>query len=269
MSTLSTDDPLVARSRAVWTSGDFEHIARAYSADAAAFIDRLGLKAGERVLDVACGTGNLTVPAARTGASVTGIDIAPHLLAHACEHASEHGVTIRLDEGNAEDMPYPDAAFDTVVTMFGAMFAPRPELAAAEMRRVVRPGGRIAMANWMKDGFVGQMLRMHVARVPPPAGVPSVLLWGDEATVRERFAGARSVTCTRRPITFLFPTPPTGVVEIFRSYYGPTVRTFGALEPDAREAFARELETHYASANAATDGTTRIEADYLEVLVVT
>jgi len=173
---VSSDDPLVARTRAVWTSGDFDRIARGFTDGAVAFIDRLQLTANDRVLDVGCGTGNLALPAARAGAAVTGVDIAPNLLATARELAAAEKLEIWFDEGNAEELPYPDAAFDTVVSMFGAMFAPRPELVAAELRRVARPGGRIVMANWTRDGFIGAMLRAHVARVPAPAGVPSTLL---------------------------------------------------------------------------------------------
>ncbi len=265
---VSSDDPLVARTRAVWTSGDFDRIARGFTDGAVAFIDRLQLTANDRVLDVACGTGNLALPAARAGAAVTGVDIAPNLLATARELATAEKLEIWFDEGNAEELPYPDAAFDTVVSMFGAMFAPRPELVAAELRRVARPGGRIVMANWTRDGFVGAMLRAHVARVPAPAGVPSTLLWGDEEVVRERLAGVKSITFARRPITFLFPYSPAGVAELFRSYYGPTVRTFAALEPDDRVAFTRELEAMWTTQNVATDGTTRVDTEYLEVLAI-
>jgi SAM-dependent methyltransferase len=263
-----TEDPLVARTRAVWTAGDFDHIARGFTAGAAAFVERLGLTPGERVLDVACGTGNLALPAARAGAEVTGLDIAPNLLEHAREHAAGEGLGIWFDEGNAEELPYPDGAFDSVITMFGAMFAPRQERAAGELRRVARPGGRIVMANWTADGFVGQLLRAHVARVPAPAGVPSTLLWGNEPTVRERLAGAQSITCTRQPISFVYPWSPAGSAELFRSYYGPTVRTLAALEPDDRVAFTRELEALWTAHNVATDGSTRVDTHYLEVVAV-
>jgi SAM-dependent methyltransferase len=265
---VADDDPLTARTRAVWTAGDFDRIARGFTGGATAFIERLHLTPGERVLDVACGTGNLALPAARTGATVTGLDIAPNLLVTAREHAAAEQLDIWFDEGNAEQLPYPDGAFDTVVSMFGAMFAPRPELAAAELRRVVRAGGRIALATWTPDAFIGQMLRAHVARVPAPVGVPSTLLWGKEEVVQERLGGVRLIACTRRPISFVYPYSPAGVAELFRSYYGPTVRTFAALEPDDRVAFTRELEALWTTHNVATDGTTRVDTDYLEVLAI-
>src|SRR6185436_11430947 len=163
--TSSEMDALKTKLRATWSAGDFGQIARYYPKDAENFISRLNLKPGMKVLDVGCGTGNLALPAARAGAAVTGVDIAPNLLATARELATAEKLEIWFDEGNAEELPYPDAAFDTVVSMFGAMFAPRPELVAAELRRVARPGGRIVMANWTRDGFIGAMLRAHVARV--------------------------------------------------------------------------------------------------------
>jgi SAM-dependent methyltransferase len=264
--TIPDTDPLVARTRAVWTAGDFERIAEGYRDGAEMFIGRLGLREGETVLDVACGTGNLTLPAARRGAHVTGLDIAPNLLDTAAERAASEGLAIRFDEGNAEELPYADGSFETVVTMYGAMFAPRPERAAAELLRVVRPGGRVAMANWTPGSFIGAMLRAHTALVPPPSGVPSTLLWGDEAMARERFAGATRVTLTRRTIRFDYPIPPAGVVQLFRDWYGPTIRTFEALDAGGQARLRDDLITLWSDHNSATDGTTQVESEYLEVV---
>jgi SAM-dependent methyltransferase len=258
-------DPLIARTRAVWTVGDFDRIAAGYRRGAAEFVARLGLGPSDSVLDVACGTGNVTLPAARTGARVTGLDIAPNLLETGRRYAAAESLDVRFDEGNAEALPYGDGAFDAVLSMFGAMFSPRPERVARELLRVVRPGGRIIMANWTPGSFVGAMLRAHSALVPPPAGVPSTLLWGDDASVRERLQGAGEVTLTRRTIVFDYPMPPEGVVQLFRDWYGPTVRTLGALEPAGQAQLVADLTALWSEHNLAGNGVTRVESEYLEV----
>ncbi|NOT63701.1 MAG: class I SAM-dependent methyltransferase, partial [Acidobacteria bacterium] len=172
-------DTLKTRLRATWMSGDFDKIAQTIEPSAVEFIERLTLTPGTTVLDVACGSGNLSLPAARAGADVAGLDIAPNLIETARQRAQAAGLNIAFTEGAAEQMPYADASFDVVVTMFGAMFAPRPDVAAQALLRVVRPGGRIAMANWTPAGFIGQMFKTTAAQVPPPSNVPSPLLWGD------------------------------------------------------------------------------------------
>ena len=262
-------DPIGERVRATWTSGDFGRIAKGYSLGSAEFIARLGFDPLEPVLDVACGTGNLTIPAARAGASVTGIDIAPNLVSQAQTRARAEGLSIRFDVGDAEQLPYANGEFTTVVTMFGAMFAARPDRAAAEMLRVTRPGGRIAMANWTPSGFIGEMLRLTTAYVAPPTGISSPLLWGTEDAVRERLGpGATSLTLTRRLITFEYPFGPEETVNQFRLWYGPTLRSFAALDEANRSALRRDLERLWTDHNRATDGTTRVQSEYLEVLAV-
>jgi SAM-dependent methyltransferase len=262
-------DALTERSRATWTSGDFGRIARGYESGAAEFIARLELARGERVLDVACGTGNLAIPAARTGATVTGIDIAPNLVAQADARAAAEGLSLKLDVGNAEQLPYGRGAFDTVVTMFGAMFAARPELVARELQRVTRSGGRIAMANWTPEGFIGEMLRTTVRYATAPVGVPSPLLWGKEEPVRGRLgATTASLSFARRLITFEYPFSPEQVVNEFRLWYGPTLRAFASLDDAGRDGLRRDLERLWTEHNRATDGTTRVQSEYLEVLAV-
>jgi ubiquinone/menaquinone biosynthesis C-methylase UbiE len=260
-------DPLAARVRATWTSGNFGRIARSYEVGAAQFITRLGLEPGERVLDVATGTGNLAIPAARTGALVTGVDIAPNLITQAKARASAEGLTMRLDVGDAEALPYADDEFDTAISMFGAMFAARPERAGSELLRVVRPGGRIAMANWTPTSFIGEMLRTTSRYSPPAAGVPSPLLWGNEQYVRERLGdGLSALTLTRRIITFEFAMDPAGVVNEFIQWYGPTLRAFASLDETGKAALRRELESLWLDHNRADDGTTRVQSEYLEVM---
>jgi SAM-dependent methyltransferase len=176
---------------------------------------------------------------------------------------------IRFDVGNAERLPYADGAFQTVVTTFGAMFAARPERVAAELKRVTRPGGRIAMASWTPSGFMGEMMRVTAGYVPSPASVPSPLLWGTDEAVRSRLAaGVSSLSLTRRQITFEYPFGPEEVVSYFRLWYGPTVRAFAALDEVNRNGLRRDLEQLWTDNNRATDGTTRVQSEYLEVNAV-
>src|SRR5215217_5897264 len=259
---------LKTKLRATWIAGDFGEIAKSYVSGAEEFIKKLNLKPGMKVLDVACGTGNLALPAARTGAIVTGVDIAPNLLDQARENARREGLTIQFDEGDAEALPYDDDSFDAVVTMFGAMFAPRPELAAAELKRVCRPGGFIAMANWTPTGFIGQMFKTISSHVPPPAGMPSPVLWGKEETVRERLGeGISKLEARPQKITFEFPFSPVEVVETFRTYYGPTNKAFGTLDEEKQAALRKDLEQLWTENNRATDVTT-VDSEYLEVVAV-
>ncbi len=266
-------DILTARTKATWTAGDFGKIAKAYEPGAAEFITRLNLRSGERILDVACGTGNLAIPAARTGAQVTGIDIAPNLLEQAQAWARSEGLSVRFEEGDAEQMPYANASFDAIVTMFGAMFAPRPENTATELVRVCRTGGRIVMANWTPDGFIGQMFKImgkHVPPAPAPSGAPpSPLMWGNEATVKERLGDQISdLRCTPRTITFNFPFSPVETVEYFRTYYGPTLKGFATLSPEAQNALRGDLEQHWMQYNHSKNGSTQVDSTYLEVMAV-
>ncbi len=253
--------------RGTWMAGDFGQIARYAKKSAEEFVNRLSVVPGMRVLDVACGTGNTAIPAAREGAHVTGVDIAPNLLDQARERASAEGVTASFDEGDAENLPYSNAEYDLVISMFGAMFAPRPEQVAAELTRVCRPGGRIAMANWTPDGFSGQMFGVTARHLPPPEGIPPPVLWGDEQVVRERFAGTISqIKTTRQVINMEFPFPPRQVVQLFRDYFGPTQVAFSRLDPPQQEAYAADLEDLWKQHNQSKTGNTHIENEYLEVI---
>ena len=262
-------DALTARVRSTWTSGDFGRIAPSYERGAAEFIARLDLEPGDELLDVACGTGNLALPAARAGATVTGVDIAPNLVSQAKARALEEGQSILFDVGDAEALDYADDEFDIAVSMFGAMFAARPDRAAAELLRVVRPGGRIAMANWTPMGFIGEMLKMTQHYAPAPAGTLSPLQWGTDYAVHERLGPGTSVIETRqRLIAFEFPCDPVAVVNEFITWYGPTLRAYASLDFDGRNALRRDLETLWTENNRATDGTTYVESEYLEVVAV-
>jgi SAM-dependent methyltransferase len=260
-------ETLKTRLKSMWMAGDFGEVARSIEAGAEEFIARLALGAGTHVLDAACGSGNLSIPAARAGCNVMGLDIAPNLLEQARARAAAEGLTIQFDEGDAESLPYADSSFDVVVSMYGVMFAPRPELVASELLRVTRPGGRIAMANWTPEGFIGQMFKIGGRHVPPPPNMAPPVKWGDEQTVRERLgAGVTDLQLTRRMCHFRYPFPPAEVVEFFRKFYGPTQRAFDALDAEGQAALRRDLEAHWSEHNRADDGTTHVEGEYLEVV---
>jgi SAM-dependent methyltransferase len=264
-----SEDLLTSRAKVVWNGGDFHPIARSFERGAREFVDRLGLGRGEWVLDVACGTGNLALPAARTGATVTGIDIAANQVAMAQLGARNAGCNIHFDVGNVEAMPYATDQFDTTMSMFGAMFAYRPELAAAELLRVTRRGGRIALANWMPDGLAGKILRAHAAVVPPAADLPSPLEWGVEDLVVRWFGnGVSSLRGTPRTIELSFPLGPANVTELFATCYGPTVAALKSAGTVRGQVLRDGLTVLFDEENIATDGTTTLVGEYLEVLAI-
>jgi SAM-dependent methyltransferase len=260
-------EALKARLKATWMSGDYGHFAKYLEPGALEFLKRLNIAPGTRMLDVGCGAGQIAIPAARAGVRVTGIDIASNSIEQAKARARADGVEVQFDEGDAEMLPYEDASFDLVVSLIGAMFAPRPECVAAELVRVCRPGGRIAMANWTPEGHVGQMFKVIGRHVPPPPLMASPVKWGDEAAVRERLReGTSELTTTKRMYPMKYPFPPAEVVDFFCTYYGPTVRAMAALDANGQAALHRELEQLWTDNNQARDGTTHVEAEYLEVL---
>ena len=262
-------DALTDRSRRIWGAGDYDRIAAGFRDGAREFVARRKLEPGQAVLDVACGSGNVTIPAARTGASVTGIDLVPSLLGQAREWAERESLPAAFDLGNAEALPYADAQFDIVLSMFGVMFAARPERVVAELARVTRRGGHVVLANWTRTGFIGRLLAMHAAHVPPPAEIPSPLLWADEGALRARFDSRTWLLATAtRTLTFRYPQSPAGTAELFRAAYGPTVRAFEALDADGCAAFAAHLEAHWSSHQRPHAAGTEVEAEYLEVVAI-
>ncbi|MFZ0736611.1 MAG: class I SAM-dependent methyltransferase [Candidatus Acidiferrales bacterium] len=256
---------LKRRLKSAWMAGDFGKIARQAEHEGEEFVAHLSLKPGMRVLDVACGTGNQSLPAARAGAIVTGIDIAPNLLEQARERAKKENLAITFVEGDAEDLPYGPGEFDVVFSMFGAMFAPRPECVAAEFVRVCRPDGLIAMANWTPDGFVGQMFKITGRRVPPPSGVPAPVLWGVEAMVKERFGPKVRVEAAKREMLFDYPGSPADVVGRFREFFGPTKVAFAKLDATGQKELSDELIAHWTKYNQGDAERTLVRAEYLEV----
>jgi SAM-dependent methyltransferase len=270
MSTMTLEmETLKTRLRSTWMSGDYGYFARFMQPGAMEFLKRLSVAPGTRMLDVACGAGQIAIPAARAGAHVIGIDIASNLVDQAQDRARAEGVDARFDEGDAEALPYEDSSFDLVVSLIGAMFAPVPERVAAELVRVCRPGGRIVMANWTPEGHVGQLFKIIGKHLPPPPLMPSPLKWGDEATVRERLKdGIASLHVSRRLYPMRYPFPPSEVVEFFRLYYGPTNRAFSSLDGPGRSALRQDLEQLWDLNNLAGAGATYVKAEYLEVVAI-
>jgi SAM-dependent methyltransferase len=234
--------------------------------DARSFYERLDVPPGAHLLDVACGSGQLALIAAREGVQVTGVDIAENLIERAEARSMAEGLPARFRVTDAESLPFEDASFDVVVSLIGAMFAPRPRLVARELTRVCAPGGTIAMANWTAEGFVGKMFHT-IAKFIAPSGMPSPLLWGDEAAVRERFGSeVCDLKLARRHYTFEYPFPLADVVNLFRLYYGPVNRAFASLDRAGRKTLHQELEAIWSAHNRGQAGFTLVAAEYLEVI---
>lgn len=262
-------ESLKARLKTIWTSGDYGTFAKPMEPGALEFLQRLAIPAGTQMLDVGCGAGQIAIPAARAGVHVTGVDIAPNQIEQARARARAEGLDVRFEEGDAEMLTFADGSFDLVVSLFGAMFAPRPERVATQLLRTCRAGGRIVMANWTPEGLVGQMFKIIGKHVPPSPLMPSPLLWGLEATVRERLHdGIAGLHLTKSQYPFTYTFGPAEVVEFYRNHYGPTNRAFAALDDAGRVALRHDLEELWTRANQATDGSTRYSAEYLEVIAV-
>jgi len=253
--------------KAMWMAGDFGQIAKHSEKGAEELVSRLNIQPGNKMLDVACGTGNLAIPAARRTAKVTGIDIASNLLAQARQRAAAEGLDAKFEEGDAEQLAAGAGEFDVVMSMFGAMFAPQPEKVAAELIRVCRSGGTIAMANWTREGFVGESFAIGARYVAPPEGIPSPLLWGDESVVKQRLGGGTSeVRTTKRELLLDYPFRPKDVVQFFRDYFGPTQMTFSRLDINGQQEYAAAMEKLWNERNESPGGGTRVRAEYLEVI---
>ena len=263
--------------KALWEKGDFTRIAQSMRASGEELVGTLGVTEGMDVLDLGCGDGTTALPEAALGAHVLGVDIASNLVAAGNARAQSAGLTnLTFQEGDASNLEgLADDSFDLVVTIFGAMFAPRPFDVAKEMVRVTRPGGRIVMGNWIPGDptLVAQILKISAAYSPPPPdGFISPMTWGVEENIVERFgeAGvpADKVTCERDTYRFEYPNAPAELVAEFRSYYGPTMNAFDAAAADGREADLQdELEALFEAQNEATDGSTSIGATFMRVTV--
>ena len=269
------NDP-VNPNKALWEKGDFTRIADTMRQSGEALVQRLGITKGLKVLDLGCGDGTTALPEAKLGADVLGVDVARNLVEAGRKRAAEQGViNIKFQEGDASNLEYvPDKAFDLVVSIFGAMFAPRPFDVAREMMRVTRPGGRIVMGNWIPNDptLVAQLLKISSNYTPPPPeGFVSPMTWGVESKVIERFTAAgvskHDISFDRHTFTFNFPGTPSEFVDVFRKYYGPTMNAFEAAEKEGRAAeLQKELEQLFNSQNKSKDATS-IPATFLRVTV--
>lgn len=265
--TSSEMSSLKLKLKSTWEAGDYGVFAKYLEPGALEFFERLKIPAGTKLLDVACGAGQLTIPAARKGIRVTGLDLAQNLVDQARQRARQEKLDIEIVQGDAESLPYPDAAFQVVLSLIGAMFAPRPELVASEMTRVCAPGGKIIMGNWTPTGHVGQMFKIIATHVPHPSIFPSPVLWGDEKIVRERLQiGVHDLQITPYLYPLRYPFSPEEVVDFFIKFYGPTNRAYHGLATDTRASLKEDLIELWTVNNRASDGTTDVLGEYVEVI---
>jgi SAM-dependent methyltransferase len=261
-------DGLKAKQRKTWASGDYGAVAALIQPIAEYLVQAADLSAGARVLDVAAGTGNASIAAARCGCRVTSTDYVPALLARARERADAEHLPMDFDIADAEDLPYLDGSFDAVISVVGAMFAPDQERVADVLTRVCRSGGTIAMANWTPDGFIGEMFRTVGRRVPPPPGIRGPVEWGSTARIKELISDrAIEVRIAPRSFVFRFSTA-AAFADYFRAHYGPTLKAFEVLGERDGKLLYDDLVDLAARWNVATDGTAKNPADYDQVLAV-
>ena len=256
------------RQKAAWASGDYAVVGTTLQIVGESLCEAADLRAGQHVLDVAAGNGNATLAAARRWCEVTSTDYVPALLERGRERAAAerlHGIDFR--EADAEALPFDDASFDVVVSTFGVMFTPNPHRAADELQRVCRPGGKIGLANWTPDGFIGQLFKTMGRHVAPPAGVESPSLWGTQERLDALFgARAAAIDVARREFVFRYRSPAHWL-DVFRTWYGPVLKAFASLDPAAQEALANDLLELVGKFNRATDGTVVMPSAYLEIVV--
>ncbi|MDH3980426.1 MAG: class I SAM-dependent methyltransferase [Gammaproteobacteria bacterium] len=268
-STAGTPDPsaIKGRMKATWEDGDYAIFATFMEPGAVEILNGWQIPIGSRLLDIGCGAGQTAIPAAHQGMIVTGIDIADNLIEHAQERARYEGISVRFDVGDAEALPCDDNEFDVVISQIGAMFAPDPDRVASEMARVCKPAGRLHMANWTPGSFAATMFKCVSRYTPPPVGVPSPVLWGVEDIVEQRLGeNFTSFRLERKYYpSWKYPFDTKQLVEFFRQHFGPVKRAFDALDDAGQKSLRAELEAIYAAHNIATDGTTQIRGEYLDV----
>jgi ubiquinone/menaquinone biosynthesis C-methylase UbiE len=255
------------RQQAAWASGNYAVIGVTLQLVGELLAEACDLHWDEKVLDVAAGNGNATLAAARRGCKVVSTDYVPALLEGGAQRAKAEGLEVQFQEADAEDLPFPDASFDAVISTFGVMFTPNQAKAASEMARVCRPGGRIGMANWTPEGFIGQVFKTLGRHMPPPAGVQPPSRWGVEENLRTMFGDkAADIAVTKRFFNFRYRSA-AHFVEIFRTWYGPVHKAFAALPPEKGAALERDLLELIESLNRGGPDTLLVPGEYLEIVI--
>jgi ubiquinone/menaquinone biosynthesis C-methylase UbiE len=256
-----------ARQHGSWSSGDYAVVGTTLQIVGETLCEALNMHAGQRVLDVAAGNGNVSLAAARRWCDVVSTDYVPALLDRARERAAAERLEIEFREADAEALPFPDASFDVVVSTFGVMFTPDQDRAASELMRVCKPGGKIGLANWTPEGFIGQLFKTIGKHLPPPAGARSPALWGTRARMEEMF-GAHASSIHIKPMSFAFRyRSPKHWLEVFRTYYGPLLKAFSALDTSGQMALESDLMAIVDRMNRAGDGSMIVPSEYLEVVI--
>ena len=256
-----------ARQQAAWSTGNYAVVGTTLQIVGEDLCEALDLRSGTRVLDVAAGNGNATLAAARRWCDVTSTDYVASLLESGRARAQAEGHAVRFQEADAESLPFPNASFDVVLSTFGVMFTANQDKAADELARVCKPGGRIGLANWTPESFIGQLFKTIGKYIPPAPGIKSPALWGTKARLEELFGKtAREIRVTSHEFTFRYRSP-THWLEVFRTYYGPMTRTFAALDAEKQAAFTLDLLSLMASRNRSGDRTLVLPSEYLEVVI--
>ena len=259
---------LKTKQHAAWSSGDYAIVGTTLQIVGEELCEALDLRAGQKVLDVAAGNGNVTLAAARRWCEVISTDYVPSLLERGQLRAKAEGLPVEFKVADAEALPFADAAFDTVVSTFGVMFTPNQDKAASELLRVCRRGGKIGLANWTPEGFIGQVFKTLGKYLPPPAGTKSPALWGTSSRITEMFGtAATSIKAERRSFAFRYRSPEH-FLEVFRNYYGPMLKAFAALDSSNQQALRNDLLALIGRMNGADDGTMVVPSEYLEIVII-
>jgi ubiquinone/menaquinone biosynthesis C-methylase UbiE len=255
------------RQHATWASGNYAIVGTTLQIVGEYLAEAVDLRAGERVLDVAAGNGNATLAAARRFAHVTSTDYVPELLEKGAERARANGLDVRFQQADAEDLPFADGAFDVALSTFGVMFAPDQARAAQELTRVVKRGGRIGLASWTPEGFIGDLFRLIASYVPPPAGVQSPMLWGTEPRIVELFGpDSADIRCERRHFNFRYRSADHWI-DVFKSYYGPTHKVYAALDPERQARLSADIGALLERRNVGGARSLVVPSEYLEVVI--